>query len=141
MFHGLILFQKIAGRARSKSKFLRKTALQLDFVDLHRSVVLTMAAANFILIRLLELQDDHFLGAVLLDDLARHGRLAGVRSMQNLVFPVVYRQNRAKGNLFTDLALYPLDANGVAGRDAILLSAGLDDCVHRSSEAKDKPQV
>jgi hypothetical protein len=44
-------------------------------------------------------------------------------------------KNRAESHLLTDLARNPLDADGVARRDAILLSSGLNNGVHLSSKS------
>jgi hypothetical protein len=43
-------------------------------------------------------------------------------------------QDGAKVHLFPYLAIDPLDADGVAGRDAILFSPGLNNGVHLSSK-------
>jgi hypothetical protein len=47
----------------------------------------------------------------------------------------MHGQDRAKVHLFPYLAINPLNADGVAGRDAILLSPGLNNGVHRSSKS------
>jgi len=72
--------------------------------------------------------------AALRDDLAAHGSFAGIGAQHDLFVVRVDRQHGAKVHFFPYLAINPLNADGVAGRDAILLSPGLNNGVHLSSK-------
>src|SRR5262249_32367960 len=88
-----------------------------------------------ILVSLLELENGNLLGAALSHDLAGDGGFGGVLAVQHFLLVGVNGQNRTKGHFFAHVPADAFDANGVAGRDAILLSPGLNDSVHLSSEA------
>src|SRR2546421_4254577 len=101
--------------------------------DLHGGEILPVATLNLILIGSLELEHREFFGPALLNDLAGHGRFRGVVAHKDLLV-AVNSQHFAKIELLPHFALHPLDADGVAGRDTILLSPGLDNGVHLSSQ-------
>src|SRR6266403_2205555 len=100
--------------------------LQLDVVDLDGGVVLPVAALNLVLIGFLELQNRELLGAPLRDNLAGNNGFAGFRAGQKLFVIPMHGKNRREGHLFAHFTVHPLNANGVARRDAVLLSSGLD---------------
>src|SRR5215472_1050897 len=106
--------------------------LNLDVAHLHGREILTVASLNLVLVRLLELQHGQFLGAPLLHDLPRHRGFLGLGTHKDL-FVAMDRKDVTKIDLFADFALHPLDADGVAGRDAILFSPSLYHRVHHSS--------
>src|SRR5260370_30515312 len=108
--------------------------LQLNIADLHSCVVLPVSARNFVLIALLELEHGELLAAALRDDLAAHRSFTGIGTQYHLLVVRVDGQYRAKTHFFPYLAINPLSADGVAGRDAILLSPGLNNGVHLSSK-------
>src|SRR6266702_3437107 len=86
-----------------------------------------MPALNLVLIGLFELEHGELLGAPLLDDFTGHGCFAGIGPQQNLLVVRMDGQDGAKIDLFPYFANDPLDADGVARRDAILLSPSLND--------------
>src|SRR6267143_1041548 len=131
MCHDAILFEKTAALESSAAR-----RLELDVSDLNSRIVLPMTARNLVLAALLELEYGQFLGAALSDDLAAHAGLAGVVANQNFLVVRVDSQDGTKIDLFSYFAINPLDADGVAGRDAILLPPGLNNGVHRSSKSK-----
>src|SRR6266851_2623898 len=92
-----------------------------------------MPALNLVLIGLFELEHGELFGAPLLDDFTGHGCFAGIGPQQNLLVVRMDGQDGAKIDLFPYFAIDPLDADGVARRDAILLSPSLNDGVHLSS--------
>src|SRR5712692_8495923 len=94
-----------------------------------------MAALNLVLIALLEFQDRELFAAAVPDDFAADGGAGGVGTEQNLFLAIMHGKNRAKCDLFSYLAIHLFDADGVAGRDTILLSPGLDYGVHLSSKS------
>src|SRR5215471_18525608 len=100
-----------------------------------------MTARNLILVGLLELQHGDFLVASVRNDLPGHGRFAGIAARDKLLVVVVHREDGAEGDLLAHVALNPLNPNRVAGRNAVLLSPGLNDGKHRSSKASDKPRL
>src|SRR6266446_10140429 len=108
--------------------------LQLDIADFDRGVILPVAARNLVLIALLELEHGELLAAALRDDFAAHGSFAGIGARYHLLVVHVDGQDRAKIHFFPYFAIHPLDTDGVAGRDAILLSPGLNNGVHLSSK-------
>src|SRR2546429_4462652 len=57
-----------------------------------------------------------------------------IGAQQDLLVVRMNGQDGAKVHLFPYLTIDPLDADGVAGRDAILLSPGLNNGVHLSSK-------
>ncbi len=78
-----------------------------------------MPALNLVLIGLFELEHGELLGAPLLDDFTGHGCFAGIGPQQNLLVVRMDGQDGAKIDLFPYFANDPLDADGVARRDAI----------------------
>jgi hypothetical protein len=50
----------------------------------------------------------------------------------------VHRQNGPKGHRFADLAANPLNSNGIARRNTVLLASGFDYSVHKPPPSKDK---
>src|SRR5262249_16078803 len=130
-------------RAPTKSKIkiagLKNRPLQLDVADLHRGVILTVAARNLVLIGLLELENGDLFRAALRNNFAGDGGFGGIVAVQHLFLVCRDCQNRTKSHFFAHVTADAFDPNGVAGRDAILLSPGLDDGVHRSSEPTGKP--
>src|SRR5258708_34100109 len=92
-----------------------------------------MAALNLVLIGLFELEHGELFGASLLDDFAGHGCFAGIGPQQNLLVVRMDGQDGAKIDLFSYFAIDPLDADGAARRDAILLSPSLNHGVHLPS--------
>src|SRR5713101_6119980 len=109
--------------------------LELNIADFDGRVILPVAARNFVLIALLELEHGELLAASLRHDLAAHGSFAGIGAHYHLLFVRVDGQDGAKVHFFPYLAIDPLNADGVAGRDAVLLSPGLNNGVHRSSKS------
>src|ERR1700687_2703918 len=130
MCHDAILFEK---SCRAHTKRYRK--LELDVSDLNGRVILPVTARNLVLTALLELEHSQFLCAALRDNFAADAGLASILAQQNLLVVRVDRQDGTKIDLFPYFAINPLDADGVAGRDAILLSPGLDNSVHQSSKS------
>src|SRR5467141_3547150 len=131
MCHDAILFEKSCC-----ANIRRYRKLELDVSDLDGRVVLPVTARNLVLTALLELEHGQFLGAALRDDLAADAGFAGVSAQQDLLVVRVDSQDGTKIDLFPYFAINPLDADSVAGRDAILLPPGLDNGVHRSSKSK-----
>src|SRR6202165_3600373 len=131
MCHDIILFDR-NGRAKAGRY---KKQLELDIADLDGRVILPVATLNLVLIGLLELEDGDFLGASLRDDLTGHGRFGSVRTQNYLFFVGVDGKNRTERDFFAHFSRNPLNTNGVAGRDAILLSPGLNDGVHLPSKS------
>src|SRR4029077_1307300 len=109
--------------------------LELDVSHLHGRVVLPVTARNLVLTALLELEHGQFLGAALRDDLATDTGFPRVLAQQNFLVVRVDSQDGTKIDLFPYFAINPLDADGVAGRDAILLPPGFDNGVHQSSKS------
>src|SRR5215469_874310 len=107
--------------------------LDLDVADLYGRKVLPVAALNLVLIGSLVFQYGHLFGSALLYDLPGHGSLLGFGARKHLLVPMD-SQHVAKTHLFTNFAFHPLDADGVAGRDTILLPPGQDHGVHLSSK-------
>src|SRR5258708_5008380 len=136
MCHDFYPSKYLAG-SRSEDRPLQKSfqKLQLDVVDLDGGVVLPMAALNLVLIRFLELQNGELFGAILRDNLAGNNGLGGIGAGQKLLLISVHGKNRPEGHLFAHFTFHALDTNGVARRDAVLLSTGLDYGVHRSSRS------
>src|SRR5712664_4028164 len=130
MCHDVILFSE-----QPKLELLAGKKLKLDVSDLDGRVVLPMTARNLVLTALLELEHGQFLGAALRDDLATDADLSGVITQQNLFVVRVDSQDGTKIDLFPYFAINTFDADGVAGRDAILLSPGLNNGVHQSSKS------
>src|SRR5260370_18008943 len=130
MCHYVILFKKTAGLTPAECD-----GLQLDIADFDGRVVLPVAARNLVLIALLELEHGKLLAAALRDDLATHGSLAGIGAQQNLLVVRVDGQDGAKVHFFPYLAINPLNADDVAGCDAVLLPPGLNNGVHQSSKS------
>src|SRR5579859_167373 len=124
---------------RRKLIFLRNeksgcTRLQLDFADLDGREILTVAARNLALIALLEFEHRDFLGAALRDNLAAYAGFGSLTAQNDFLFVGVDRENFAKGHFFADFARNPLNTNGVARCDAILLTPGLNNGVHLPSK-------
>src|SRR5579864_7083047 len=142
MCHKLILFSQQfpkTAKPESASKFLfylqlptYNLELNLDIAHLHRRVILPVPALNLVLVPSLELQHRQFLRAPLLNDLARHRSFLRLGAHKHFFVPMD-RQDVAKIDLLPYFACHPLDADGVAGRDTILLPPGLYDGVHLSS--------
>src|SRR5437660_8340729 len=130
MCHDPILFEKLPGVCPAECE-----DLQSDIADLHGGVILPVPARNLVLVALLEFEYGELLAAALRDDFAAHRSLAGIGAQYNLLVVHVDGQDGAKIHLFPYFAINPLDANGVAGRDAILLSPGLNNGVHQSSKS------
>src|SRR6266568_4785000 len=129
MCHDAILFRRACGLKTAARN------LEFDVADLNGGVILPMAALNLVLIGPFELEHGELLGAPLLDDFAGHGCFAGIGPQQNLLVVRMDGQDGAKIDLFSHFAIDPLDADGVARRDAILLSPSLNDGVHLSSKS------
>src|SRR5438445_3595287 len=108
--------------------------LELNVVDLHRGEILPVAPLNLVLIGPLELEHGQFLAASLFHDLSGHAGFAGIGAHQNLLIVRMDRQDGTKIDFLPYFAFHPLNANGVTGRDAILLSPGLNDSVHLPSK-------
>jgi hypothetical protein len=125
----------------AQQKRTEVTPLQLDVADLYGGVILPVAAGNLVLIGFLELENGDFFGAALGHDLAGDRSLGGIVSVENLLFVGMDGQNGPEGHLFAHVPANPLNPNGVAGRDAILLPPGLNDSVHRSSEPTGKQRL
>src|SRR5439155_4769154 len=123
-------FEKLPGRGPAECE-----ELQLDIADLHGRIILPMAARNLVLIALFELEHGELLATALRDDFPAHGSFAGIGAQYHLLVVRVDGQDGAKIHFFPYFAIDPLDADGVAGRDAILLSLGLNNGVHRSSKS------
>ena len=67
-------------------------------------------------------------------DLAAHAGFGSVAAQDDFLFVRVNGENLAKRHFFTDFATDALDTNGVARRDAILLTPGLNNGVHLPSK-------
>src|SRR5580658_6362937 len=102
-------------------------SLQFNIANLHGGIVLPVPPRNLILVGLLELQHGNLLVPPVADNLPGHGSFQGVVTRQDLLLVVVHRQNGAKSHLFAHITFNSLNPNGVARRDAILLSPGLND--------------
>src|SRR5580704_6950860 len=109
--------------------------LQLDLADLNGRIVLPVAPLNLVLVGLLELQNGELLRPALLHDLARDAGRRRIRSRHNLLVVSVYRQHGPEFHLLAHVTLDPLNTDGVARCDTILLSPGLYNGVHLSSKA------
>src|SRR5208282_1607146 len=96
--------------------------------------ILPVTSLNLVLVGLFELQHRELLGPALFHDLAGDRSLGRVRARQNLLVLGMHRKHGPEFHLFAHFTLHPLNADGVARRDTILLSPGLYDCVHRSSK-------
>src|ERR1700734_69715 len=108
-------------------------ALQLDLAHFDGREILTVAARNLVLIALLELEHGDFLGAALRDDLAAHTGFGSVAAQDDFLFVGMDSENLAECHFFADFARDALDTDGVAGRDAVLLTPGLNNGVHLPS--------
>jgi hypothetical protein len=123
---------------------LQRPGLQLDFADFDGGVILAMAAGDFVLIAFLEFQDLDLFGAALRNDLAADDRLGGVIASDNFLVALagMHGQNLAECHLFPDVTRDALNADGVAGRDTVLLSPGLNHGVHHGPPGcRDKRQL
>jgi hypothetical protein len=131
MCHNVILFFQ---NSRAEARQLQKE-LELDIADLHGREILTVAAGNLVLVALFEFEHGDFFGAALRDDFAAYASFTGIVAKQDFFVVRMDGQDGAKVNLFSDFSVNALDTNGVARRDAILLSPGLNNGVHRSSKS------
>src|SRR5271156_4126314 len=110
-----------------------KPLRNLNVADFDRGVILPVAALDIVLTARLVLQSEHFGAAILGHDLADDLSLGNVRARSEFLVVVAHGEHFIKSDLAADLALEPLDANGLAGLDAILLSPSANYGVHAAS--------
>src|SRR5215469_4629828 len=118
------------------NKTLRLRSLCNDIADADLRIILPVALGALVLLLALELKDEDLVGLVVGGNRGVH---AGVRSAiareQFAGFAVFKnRQNFAESDLGSGVAAQFWNAHHVARRDAELLSARFDNCVHGISE-------
>src|SRR3954469_9714923 len=99
-----------------------------DLGDLDPRQLLAMAGATLVAALGLELEHAQLRAAQMLDDLGRDVGLAERVSLEHRV-AVAREQQRLERDGGADVVGQPLDEQGLALLDAVLLTAGLDDCV------------
>src|SRR5450432_3067546 len=105
-----------------------RLSVERDLGDPHRRERLAMSGEFLVLLFLLVVEDQDFLGAVVPEDLPGHQR-ARLRT-HNLSRAGRHRQHVAKLNLAVLVARLSLQAKHVPGRHSVLLSTSADDRVH-----------
>src|SRR3954463_13565461 len=111
------------------------SALPADLGDLDPRQLLAMAGATLVAALGLELEHAQLRAAQMLDDLGRDVGLAERVSLEPRV-PVTGEQQRLERDGGADVVGQPLDEQGLALLDAVLLTAGLDDRVHGLSQSE-----
>src|SRR5437899_551659 len=108
------------------------TLCRLDAGDLHGRQVLTVAVLAHVVARVLELEHDELLRAVLADDLGGDLRAADERLADADLAAVSRRdeQHLVEHDLRAGVARELLHRDGLTGLDPVLLSTGLNDSVH-----------
>src|SRR5580704_8011185 len=123
----------VCGRAAAFFMCHGKPLRNLDVADFDRGVILPVAALDVVLTARLILQSEHLRTAILGDDLADDLGLGNVRARSEFLVVVAHGEHFVKSDLAADFALEPLDADGLAGLDAILLSPSANYGVHAAS--------
>src|SRR5580704_779058 len=119
-----------------KLRRLETLPIECNLGDAHRGERLSMSTQLLVLFLALVMEDENFLGASLLDDLAAHVR-AGLRQA-NLTIAAGNRQHIAELDFAVCIGL-GLQANHISGRHSVLLSTGADDRVHTYASIKTHP--
>src|SRR5690606_13314742 len=95
----------------------------------HREIVAETALAARILAAAL-LESDHLVAAGVLEHLARdHGAVNGRHADGGRI--ATEQQDLTKLNHLSRFGLYAVDPDHIFGHNAVLLTAGFDDCEHR----------
>src|SRR5271156_3769444 len=123
----------VCGRAAALFMCHGKPLRNLDVADFDRGVILPVAALDIVLTARLVLQSEHFRTAILGHDLADDFGLGDVGAGSEFLVVVAHGEHFIESDLAADFALEPLDANGLAGLDAILLSTSANYGVHAAS--------
>src|ERR1700691_399404 len=123
----------VCGRAAALFMCHSKPLRNLNIADFDRSVMLPVAALDIVLTARLVLQSEHLRPAILGDDFADDFCLGNVCAGSEFLVVVADGEHFIESNLAADFALEPLDANGLAGLDAILLSPSANYGVHAAS--------
>src|SRR4051812_14715817 len=105
-----------------------------DLGDAEPRELLAMPRAAAVAALGLELEHPQLLAALVADDLGRHGRLRELVDVEHRI-PVAGQQERDQVNGGAGLVGQALDEQGLPLLDAVLLTAGLDDCVGHVSES------
>src|SRR5690242_12341929 len=105
--------------------FLCAISLTADLRDADPRQLLAVAGATLVAALGLELEHAQLRPALVRDDLSRHD----VPEPVELGIAVAGEQERRKLDGGADVVGQPLDEQGLALLDAVLLTAGLDDCV------------
>src|ERR1700757_1298943 len=108
---------------------------ELDVANFNGRIVLAMAGLNFVLAARLVLQHFHFLGAALRNDLADHFCFGYVAARDQFLVVIADRDDVVERHLATHFAFQALYLNGLARRDAVLLSSTTNYSVHAASES------
>lgn len=101
-----------------------------NFADFDLRIVLTMTLGALVLFFALELEDDNLLGPVMFlnggfDLSVRRGRTG-----DDLALTLHNGQDPANLDFRSDLARERIDAEDVSRRNAVLLAAGFNNCLH-----------
>ncbi|CAI8843361.1 protein of unknown function [Methylococcus capsulatus] len=107
-----------------------RRGLRRDFVDLDFGVVLAMSGLLHVMLAATELDDPDFWVATVGDDGAGHlaARDEGLADFDPVIG--LDQQDFFEGNFLTGFGIEGLDLHLVAGLDAVLFAASLDNSVH-----------
>src|SRR5580700_4280117 len=111
-------------------------SLEKNVADLDGSVVLPMAAHDFVLTARLELHYQALRMAPLANDLPGNGGLGSVAPGQQLGLVGAYCQNMVEGDLGAHMTLDEFHLHGLARCNAILLTPATNDGVHAALPGK-----
>jgi hypothetical protein len=100
-----------------------------DLGDLQFGKLATVTDGAVVALAALEFESDDLVVLVLLDDLGLHRSSGNERGAEVDFVAVDDEEDIAKGGLFAGLEVKLLNAQDVAFGNAVLLAAGLDDCV------------
>src|SRR5204863_6197894 len=141
--HAQTLGLRIASVPRAAACFLVcHSELTLDdVVDADLGIRLPMSLGFLVVLAPAQLEDAHLVAAAVADDRRLDERARDERRADLDAVARAHEEHLVERNIGADFGSERLDAELRPGLDAILLAAGLDDCVHCCCPSSEKPGI